>query len=133
MRTCDGAGVEELWLCGITPTPPHEKLAKTALGAEQYVTWRHFTHTTQAVTEVQSKSYQVRAVEQHDTAKPYYQVEYPDRTALVFGHEITGVHPNVLQAVDGIIELPMLGNKNSLNVATTVGILVYHVRFKDGK
>jgi len=128
-RTCDGAGVNMLYLCGITPYPPHKKILKTALGAEEYIKWKHENSTKNVIHELQGQGYKIISVEQTSKAKHYNNFSYPQKVALVFGNEITGISSEVLALSDHHIELPMIGRKNSLNVSTTVGIIVYHIIF----
>jgi 23S rRNA (guanosine2251-2'-O)-methyltransferase len=126
-RTCDGAGIDGLYLCGITPTPTHPKVRKTAIGAENSMQWQHFDQTLAALAELKQEGYTLVAVELTPQSHNYAEYNFPTKTALIFGHEITGVHPMVLAATDAAIQLPMRGKKNSLNIATTVGILTYHL------
>jgi len=126
-RTCDGAGVAKLYLCGITPYPPHNRIPKTALGASEYVEWERFPNTMELLQKLKDEGYTLVTVEQTPNAKPYYEVDYPEKTALVFGHEITGVNDEAVNLSDIQVEVPMFGQKNSLNVATTAGILSYHL------
>jgi 23S rRNA (guanosine2251-2'-O)-methyltransferase len=125
-RTCDGAGVSKLYLCGITPYPPHNRIPKTALGAVEFVNWERRTSTLELITELKSAGYQIWAIEQAPTTESYFTQNPPQKLALIFGNEISGVDPQVLATCDKVIEIPMFGQKNSLNVATTVGIITYH-------
>lgn len=127
MRTCDGAGIDKLYLCGITPDGTHPKVKKTALGAENMISWETQPDTVETVKKLQSEGFEVLAVEQTEDSDIYFGHNYSDKVALVFGHEITGVSLPVLEVVDAKIELPMLGEKQSLNIATTVGIMAYHL------
>ncbi len=126
-RTCDGAGAGKLYLCGITPYPPHNKIPKTALGATDYVDWERRPNTAELLTELKQQGYTLITVEQTPDAKFYYEVEFPEKSALIFGHEISGVDATAIAMSDLQIEVPMFGQKNSLNVATTAGILCYHL------
>jgi 23S rRNA (guanosine2251-2'-O)-methyltransferase len=126
-RTCDGAGVSKLYLCGITPYPPHNRIPKTALGASEYVEWERFPNTIELLQKLKEEGYTLVSVEQTPNSKPYFEVEYPEKTALIFGHEISGVNDEVVNLSDIQVEVPMFGQKNSLNVATTAGILSYHL------
>ncbi len=128
-RTADGAGVKKIFICGISPLPNHKKLKKTALGAEDNVQWEYFKHTEEAIKKAKEEGFEIHSVELTEKAEQYYKVNYSDKVALVFGHEITGVSPAALEQSNKHIILPMLGKKNSLNVATCVGILVYHIQF----
>jgi 23S rRNA (guanosine2251-2'-O)-methyltransferase len=131
LRTCDGAGVEKVLLCGITPNITHYKVSKTALGAEFKVEVVQCPDTVQAAKELEKQGYSIYVIEQSPTAKQLQQLELPEKIAFIFGHEATGVQPKVLENLPQHIELPMLGHKNSLNVATTVGIVLYFVRLNE--
>jgi len=126
-RTCDGAGASKLYLCGITPYPPHNKIPKTALGAIEYVGWVRSNDTIEVIKGLKEDGYTIVAVEQAEGAHVFNQVVYKEKTALVFGHEITGVSKEVLDICDVKVVVPMYGRKESLNVATTVGIVSYEV------
>ncbi len=126
-RTCDGAGVRKLYLGGITAYPPHNRIPKTALRAEELVSWERVENSLALITELKAKGYFVVAVEQTPTSKPFNQLNYPENSILVFGNEITGVNPEIIKLSDAQVEVPMFGQKESLNVATTAGILAYHV------
>lgn len=132
-RTCDGAGVRKLYLCGITPYPPHIKIPKTALGAENFVDWERQPNTLEFLKEQKQKGAIIIAVEQTPDTRPFHEIEYPENSILVFGNEISGVDPQILQLADKHVELPMFGQKESLNVATTVGIMAYHVALSFAK
>jgi 23S rRNA (guanosine2251-2'-O)-methyltransferase len=126
-RTSEAARVAELLLCGITPYPPNEKLDRTALGTAHRVPWRHTLSTQEAVAELQSRGVPVWACELCQGAISLRQVRFPRPLGLVFGHEVTGVGADVLKQVDGILEIPLYGRKNSLNVATTYGVVIFEV------
>jgi 23S rRNA (guanosine2251-2'-O)-methyltransferase len=126
-RTSEAARVAELVLCGITPYPPNEKLDRTALGTVHRVPWRHCVSTAVAVAELRGRGLTVWACELADGAASLRAVAFPAPLALVFGHEVSGVDREVLKHVDGIVEIPLYGRKNSLNVATSFGIVVFEV------
>lgn len=125
-RTADGAGASKLYLCGITPTPPHAKIPKTALGAVEHVSWERYDSTAQLVMKLKQEGVTTVAIEQSNRSTLYTNYHFKSATAIIFGNEITGVDPKVLEIADHVIELPMYGHKNSLNVATTVGIISYY-------
>lgn len=131
-RTCDASAVEELILFGITPTKEHKKVIKTALGAENYVKSTHFESYDRLLSYLDENKYSIVSVEQTEESEEYQeetkQILENDRIALVFGNEITGVSPQLLTKSYKIVNLPMLGKKKSLNVSTTVGIMLYHYR-----
>lgn len=125
-RTCDGAGASKLYLCGITPYPPHNRIPKTALGAIDFVEWEKVDSTLELIKSLKAKGYQIVAVEQTDKSIKYTDYKFKPNTAIIFGNEISGVSPEVLAECDKALILPMYGQKNSLNVATTVGIISYY-------
>lgn len=122
-RTCDALRVSGLFLCGCTAFPPHVKLEKTSLGTIDYVPWKRYETALEAVQFLQAKKIPVWAAETTSRSKPFYRMNYPHRLGLVFGNEALGVDREVLEICDEIIEIPLYGFKNSLNVATSVGIL----------
>jgi len=129
-RTSDGAGVHNIYLCGITPTPEHKKVHKTALNAEEYVKWDYFKSTQEAINKAKDQGYAVFSVEQSANSSKLNEYDFPEKTALIFGNEITGIGPAIMESSDKVIELPMAGKKNSLNVSTCVGIVVYYIKMK---
>lgn len=131
LRTADGAAIKNVYLCGVTPEITHFKIGKTALGAEFKVPTKHVDSTIQAIQELKEAGYTVVAVEQTPRATMLNQTKLPAKVAFIFGHEAGGVSHEVLENSDLHIQLPMLGSKNSLNVATTVGIVLYYVRLNE--
>jgi len=126
-RTADAAGAQELILTGITPYPPHPRIPKTALGATENVSWKHIPLTSEVITELHAKKFNIVAVEVTFRAVSLYNYEFPDKTAIIFGNEITGVSQETLANVDQTVKIPMYGIKESLNVATTVGIVAFEI------
>jgi tRNA G18 (ribose-2'-O)-methylase SpoU len=126
-RTSEAAGIRELVLCGITPYPPNEKLDRTALGTVHRVPWRHCVETAEAVRGLKAQGTPVWACELTRGSISIRRAAFPRPLALVFGHEVAGVDPAVLRLVDEVVEIPLYGRKNSLNVATTYGIAVFEV------
>jgi tRNA G18 (ribose-2'-O)-methylase SpoU len=126
-RTADGAGLSHLYLAGITATPEHPKVAKTALGAEQNVGWSYHPHGPTAVADLQAQGYQIVALEMTDSSRPLTAVSLdPLRpAALVVGNEICGVDPAILAMADCAGHLPMRGRKRSLNAAVAFGVAAY--------
>jgi tRNA G18 (ribose-2'-O)-methylase SpoU len=127
-RTADAAGLAGLYLCGVTPTPPRPDLEKTALGASLTVPWTYWDDSVAAVRDLQARGVQVVALELTAGAKPYDRFAYHLPVCFVVGHEIRGVRPEVLAAVDAAVAIPMWGLKHSLNVAVSFGIMAYGVR-----
>ena len=126
-RTADTFRVEAVYLCGITSTPPMAEIHKTALGAEDSVSWRYFKTALEAVNQLKEDGYTVYSVEQveHSTKLQRFQAEEGRRYAVVFGNEVKGVHQDVVDASDGCLEIPQLGTKHSMNVSVTAGIVIY--------
>ena len=126
-RTADGAGFDRIFLTGFTPTPPRHELSKTALGAEKMVPWEYYSDPVALVDRLRDEGYEIYAIEQDPHSMPYDTVrshDYDD-ICLIAGNEIDGVHPELLARADHIVEIPMRGQKKSLNVATSVGICAY--------
>jgi tRNA G18 (ribose-2'-O)-methylase SpoU len=126
-RTCDAAGVAHLHLCGISAAPPNPKVVKTALGAERTVPWSHHIDAGELLAGLRRAGWTILAVERTDASLDYTRVEYPERCVLVFGHEVAGVARPLLELADRVIEIPMLGRKNSLNVATSAGVVLFEL------
>ncbi|MEC3879054.1 RNA methyltransferase [Parapedobacter sp. 10938] len=126
-RTADAFALEEMILCGITGTPPHREIEKTALGATQSVAWQHIADTAQAIQQLRDKGYRVMAVEQAAGSCALHQFNPvpTEKYALVFGNEVHGVSDEVMALVDGCIEIPQSGTKHSLNIAVSVGIVLW--------
>lgn len=135
-RTADAAGVKKIYLCGITPSPKDEfglwrsQISKVSLGAEKYIEWGKINSTTRLIERLKKENYFVIAIEQSKQAMPYCRFKYPDKKiALVLGNEVRGLSPQILSLADQIVEIPMYGKKESLNVSVAFGIVVYHLRY----
>ena len=126
-RTSDAFLVERIYLCGITATPPHPEMHKTALGAEDTVDWKYVKHTLEAVEELHNEGYTVLAIEQVEGSTMLDELELePDKKyAIVMGNEVKGVQQEVIDACDGCIEIPQYATKHSLNVSVTTGIVLW--------
>lgn len=126
-RTADCLGMEKLYLCGITATPPNKDINKTALGATESVEWKHFEQTLDAVAELRSAGYTVFSVEQAEgsIALQDFIPEDGKKYALIFGHEVDGVDQAVVDASDNCIEIPQVGTKHSFNIAVSAGIVMW--------
>ena len=126
-RTSDAFLVERIYLCGITATPPHPEMHKTALGAEDTVDWKYVKHTLEAVEELHNEGYTVLAIEQVEGSTMLDELELePDKKyAIVMGNEVKGVQQEVIDACDGCSEIPQYGTKHSLNVSVTTGIVLW--------
>lgn len=131
-RTADGAGVRHLHLCGMTATPAHPKLAKTALGADSQMAWSYSRNGVETAVSLQKQGYQLWALEDAPGAQPLFQTKVvADGPAvlLVVGNENVGVDPTILALCEQVLALPMQGIKDSLNVAIACGIALYYLRF----
>ena len=128
-RTSDAFRVEHIALCGITATPPHREIHKTALGAEESVEWSYHEDTAACVRGLKEKGYRVFAVElAHDSLKLGTDTVATDKpVALVFGNEIDGVQENVMELCDGFLEIPQGGTKHSLNVSCAAAIVIWEL------
>lgn len=126
-RTGDAFRVERICLCGITATPPHREIHKTALGAEDSVDWSYHEETVECVKELKERGYRIYAVElAHDSLKLDKDTIVTDRPiALVFGNEIDGVQEEVMALCDGFLEIPQYGSKHSLNVSCAAAIAIW--------
>lgn len=131
-RTADAALVSHLHLAGITGTPEHPRLAKTALGAERMVPWTRYRDGVRAARELVAAGRTLWALEGGASARSLYAVPAPAADTplvLVCGHEVSGIDPRILELCAVTVKIPMLGHKGSLNVSVAFGIAVYHLRF----
>jgi tRNA G18 (ribose-2'-O)-methylase SpoU len=127
-RTADGVGVEKIWLCGITGTPPDPKIAKTALGAENTVLWEYSWGIAPVLKKLKESGYQIVLLEQTKESKSYEEFTPSGAVCLVVGNEVDGISDEVLALCDQAVEIEMVGLKNSLNVTVALGIVAYHIR-----
>lgn len=139
-RTCDGLGVD-LILVGATPRPKHKgddrlphislkahnAVAKTALGAEETVSWRYFEKLEDAINELKHNSYKVYALEQNEESVPLKELSVSQNTAIVVGREVEGLSSDEILLCDGVYEIPMIGKKESFNVAVAAGMALYQM------
>jgi tRNA G18 (ribose-2'-O)-methylase SpoU len=128
-RTADAFRVKELYLCGITATPPNREINKSALGATESVKWRYFADTCTAIEHLKTAGYKIIAVEQatESIMLEDYVPNVSENVALIFGNEVTGVSEEVMELVDACIEIPQFGTKHSFNVSVTFGIVLFHI------
>ena len=127
-RTGDAFRIEAVYLCGITSTPPMAEIHKTALGAEDSVTWKYFDTALEAVETLKAEGYEVYSVEQAhgSTMLQNFTPINNKKYAVVLGNEVKGVHQEVIDASDGCLEIPQFGTKHSMNVSVTGGIIIWH-------
>ena len=128
-RTSDAFLIEKIWLCGITATPPHKDIQKTALGATDTVAWEYREDVLELVKDLQREKTTVLAVEQAEdsTLLNSFTPQKGQKYALVFGNEVKGVQQKVVSASDGVLEIPQLGSKHSLNIAVSAGVVLWDV------
>ncbi len=128
-RTSDAFRVERICLCGICSTPPHRDIHKTALGAEDSVTWSYYDDTLACVQELKQQGYKVFAVEQVDDSIMLDTLPdaLGDKVAIIFGNEVEGVQETLLPLCDASIEIPQQGTKHSLNVSCAAAIVVWEL------
>ncbi len=126
-RTSDAFNVDKIYLCGITATPPHREIQKTALGATETIAWEHRATTMEVVNELKAKGVKICSIEQTEETTMLQDVKnLPDaHYALVFGNEVNGVNQDVIDASNYIIEIPQFGTKHSLNVSVCAGIVMW--------
>ncbi len=126
-RTCDAFLIQTIYLCGITATPPHREIQKTALGATESVHWEYYENTLDTIKQLRADGYTLCAVEQTDCSKMLhdFEPEASKKYAVIFGHEIHGVAQQVIDACDLSLEIPQLGTKHSLNIAVSAGMVLW--------
>ncbi len=130
-RTADASGVSKIYLCGITPTPSKNiKIKKVALGAEDYVSWEKVSQTWRLLNRLKKEGYFLIALEQNQKAKNLFKIKKinKQKIALILGTEVKGLSSKILKYIDLILEIPMYGKKESLNVSVAFGIAVYTIR-----
>jgi tRNA G18 (ribose-2'-O)-methylase SpoU len=128
-RTSDAFLVEAIYIIGYTSQPPHKEIKKTALGAEESVMWKHFAASDEAITELRQNGYKVYAVEQAEGSFKLNAIGFDvnQKMAIIFGNEKAGVDPSTISLCDGCIEIPQLGMKHSLNIATAAGVVLWEL------
>ncbi|MEK7203649.1 MAG: RNA methyltransferase [Patescibacteria group bacterium] len=133
-RTADAAGVSKIYLCGITPAPPHEKISKTALGAEKWIPWEYHKQTWRLLSSfakatADKEKLKIVALEQTKKSMNIFKFKKPKNYSivLVVGNEVKGLSPKILKYCDDQIFIPMYGKKESLNVSVATGIALYQL------
>lgn len=126
-RTGDAFAISHLYLCGITAQPPHREILKTAIGATEAVDWSHHPNTATLVLALKDQGYQIIGVEQANESiyLQDMQWKFSKPIALVFGNEVEGIQDSVMALLDGCIEIPQIGTKHSLNIAVSLGIVLW--------
>lgn len=128
-RTADAFLLEAIYVTGYTATPPHKEIRKTALGAEESVTWKKFINTGMAIEELKHMGYRLFAVEQVKNSISLEQLSgsAPGKIAIIFGNEVNGVEQDTILQCEGCIEIPQFGMKHSLNIATAAGVVIWEL------
>ncbi len=127
-RTSDAFNIKKIYLCGITGTPPHRDIHKTALGATDSVEWEHNSSTLEVTKNLKAEGWEIISVEQAEQAtqldqfKPEVQAKY----CFIFGNEVFGVEQEVVSASDRCLEIPQYGTKHSLNISVSIGVVLWH-------
>lgn len=126
-RTADAFLIEKIYLCGITATPPHKDIHKTALGATQSVDWEYVENTTQVIDALKEKGVITVSIEQAENATmlDQFEVEPTNRYAVVFGNEVKGVQQEIVSKTDHVVEIPQFGTKHSLNISVSAGVVIW--------
>ena len=128
-RTSDAFLIEKIYLCGITATPPHKDIHKTALGSTDTVDWEYVESTLDLVEKLKTEGIKVCSIEQAENATMLNDFEVKPNTkyALVFGNEVKGVAQDVVNASDYVIEIPQFGTKHSLNISVSCGVVIWDI------
>lgn len=126
-RTSDAFRLEKIYLCGITATPPHREINKTALGAQDSVNWEHMDSIVSCVQRLKQDNYTIVCVEQADksTSLLDFNVSNDKKYAFVFGNEVFGVNDSIIEASDVVLEIPQYGTKHSLNISVSIGVVLW--------
>jgi len=128
-RTSDAFLIEKIYLCGITATPPHRDIQKTALGATESVEWKYFSECIDAVNELKSFNYKIISIEQveNSISLEKFEIEHSNKYAVIFGNEVKGVQQEVINCSDICIEIPQFGTKHSFNISVSAGIVLWEL------
>lgn len=131
-RTCDAFLIKKVYLCGFTAQPPHKDIQKTALGATETVDWEYVENTLEVVKKLQKEEVKVFSIEQAENATMLneFKPQLGETCAVIFGNEVKGVQQEVVSASDGVIEIPQLGSKHSLNIAVSAGVVLWDLFVK---
>jgi len=134
-RTADAFLIEAVYLCGITATPPHREIQKTALGATETVVWKYFESTTEAIKKLKENNYKIAAIEQteNSTMLNSFAISKNDKLAVIFGNEVKGVEQEAIDLSEVVIEIPQHGTKHSLNISVSCGIIIWDLFQKMNK
>ena len=126
-RTADAFGIEKIFLCGITATPPHREINKTALGAQDSMEWEQVEKIESIVESLKKEGYIIAAIEQADesTSLLDFNPSINEKYAFVFGNEVFGVKDEIVENTDLVLEIPQYGTKHSLNISVSIGVVLW--------
>ena len=126
-RTADAFFIENIYLCGICATPPHNEIHKSALGAEDSVPWKYFNETSEAIKTLQENEFTLIAIEQTEKSISLekFAIDKTKKYALIFGNEVKGIQQEVVNRCDHSIEIPQFGTKHSFNISVSAGIVLW--------
>ena len=126
-RTADAFNIEKIFLCGITPCPPHREINKTAIGATDTIDWEQFDSIDKLIENLKAKGYKIFSIEQAEKTihLQKMKIAQSEKTAFVFGNEVNGVKQEVIDKSDEVIEIPQFGTKHSLNVSVCAGVVLW--------
>jgi tRNA G18 (ribose-2'-O)-methylase SpoU len=128
-RTSDAFLVERIYLCGITATPPHRDIQKTALGATESVDWKYCENALDAIHEIKAANYKIISIEQvaGSISLEQFEVVNNQKYAVIFGNEVKGVQQALIDMSDNCIEIPQFGTKHSFNISVSAGIVLWEL------
>jgi 23S rRNA (guanosine2251-2'-O)-methyltransferase len=128
-RTADAFLLQSIYICGFTAHPPHKGIKKTALGAEETMNWKYFKKIHEAIEELRREEFRIFAIEQTISSHALHETRFDknEKFAVIFGNEVTGVEESTIELTDGSIEIPQLGMKHSLNIATAAGVVLWEL------
>ena len=130
-RSSDCFRIEKIYLCGITAQPPHREIHKTAIGATESVEWEHFSDTVEVVKSLKSDGWKTYSIEQAENAIMLNEFQpNNDKIAIIMGNEVEGVQQEVIDVSDGVIEIPQIGTKHSLNISVCTGLVLWDLFIK---
>ncbi len=127
-RTADAFKVEKIYLTGYTATPPRREIAKTALGADEWIAWEYQKDPAELLKSLKNDGWRIVSLEQSEKSITLTDYEVPEKVCLIVGHEVLGVSEELLKLSDDVVHIPMHGQKESLNVSVALGIALDHLR-----
>jgi tRNA G18 (ribose-2'-O)-methylase SpoU len=128
-RTCDGMAIHKLYLCGITATPPHREIRKTAIGSTESVDWEHQSNALDVIKKYKELGYRIIAAEQTEKSISLEKFQWnKEKILLIFGNEVDGVNQNLIDQSNAAIEIPQWGTKHSFNISVSTGIVLWSIK-----